>query len=81
MTEAHRPGATVIETPRLVLRELVPADLEVLAALYADADVMRFIGKSGALPRADAERYIDRQRTSYRERGFGEWGHRLAHDR
>lgn len=34
VTDAHRPGATVIETPRLVLRELVPADLEALAALY-----------------------------------------------
>jgi RimJ/RimL family protein N-acetyltransferase len=66
--------ATVaIETPRLLLRELEPDDLDAIADLYADEDVMRYIGKGGVLPREAAGRYLERQRTLYRERGFGEW--------
>lgn len=63
----------VIETPRLVLRELGPHDLDVLVALYADEDVMRYIGKGGTLPPDDAARYLERQRLLYRQRGYGEW--------
>jgi ribosomal-protein-alanine N-acetyltransferase len=33
---------SLLETERLVLRRLTPDDLDGLAALYADADVMRF---------------------------------------
>lgn len=66
-------AAVVIETSRLLLRELEPGDLDALAALYADEAVMRYIGQGGVLPREDAARYIDRQRAHYRERGFGEW--------
>ena len=32
----------VLETERLLLRELVPEDLDALAAIYADAEVRRF---------------------------------------
>ncbi len=63
----------VIETPRLVLRELEHNDLGTLAELYADEDVMRYIGTGGARPREAAARYLERQRALYRERGFGEW--------
>jgi [ribosomal protein S5]-alanine N-acetyltransferase len=63
----------ILETARLTLRELVPGDLDALAGLYADDEVMRFIGAGGALGRDEAERYIERQMTAYRERGHGEW--------
>jgi RimJ/RimL family protein N-acetyltransferase len=63
----------IIETPRLLLRELEPDDLDMLAALYDDEEVMRYIGTRGVRPRAAAARYLDRQRQPYRERGYGEW--------
>jgi ribosomal-protein-alanine N-acetyltransferase len=63
----------VIETPRLTLREPTTGDLDDLAAMYADPEVMGFIGTGGVLGRDDAARYIERQLGEYRERGFGEW--------
>jgi RimJ/RimL family protein N-acetyltransferase len=47
-----------IETPRLRLRPFREDDLDALAALYADADVMRFIGDGKTLDRAGAWRAI-----------------------
>src|SRR5438874_8241993 len=35
---------TVLETDRLLLRHFTPDDLDDLAAIYGDADVMRYIG-------------------------------------
>jgi [ribosomal protein S5]-alanine N-acetyltransferase len=64
---------TLLETPRLSLRELIDDDLDALAAMFADAEVMRFIGVGGVLGRDRAERTIERQQTAYRERGYGEW--------
>jgi RimJ/RimL family protein N-acetyltransferase len=66
-------GEVVIETRRLILRELEVDDLDVLVALYADEEVMRYIGRGGTLPAEAAARYLERQRDLYRERGFGEW--------
>lgn len=64
---------TVIETPRLRFRQLVEDDADTLAALFADPEVMRFIGIGGVLTRDRAQRSIERQQAEYRERGFGEW--------
>ena len=61
-----------IETPRLIIRELEPGDLDRLAAIYADPEVMRFIGKGGPLARERAERAIERERANHAERGYGE---------
>jgi ribosomal-protein-alanine N-acetyltransferase len=63
----------ILETARLTLRPLAPGDLDALAAMYADAEVMRYIGTGGPRGRDDAARYIDRQLRTYAERGFGEW--------
>jgi [ribosomal protein S5]-alanine N-acetyltransferase len=73
MDDGEPRAVIAIETPRLILRELTLADVDALAAMYADDEVMRFIGAGGVLGREDAERSIDRQLDSYRERGFGEW--------
>ncbi len=62
----------LIETPRLIVRELEPGDLDRVAAIYADPDVMRFIGRGGVLTREHAERAIERERAHSTERGFGE---------
>jgi [ribosomal protein S5]-alanine N-acetyltransferase len=73
MDEREPRVAIAIETPRLILRELTLADVDILTAMYADEEVMRFIGTGGVLGRDDAARSIERQLDSYRERGFGEW--------
>jgi [ribosomal protein S5]-alanine N-acetyltransferase len=69
----QRHMTTVIETPRLLLRELADDDLDALAAIFADPEVMRFIGTGGVRNRVVARLTIERQQTTYRERGFGEW--------
>jgi ribosomal-protein-alanine N-acetyltransferase len=47
-----------IETPRLRLRPFSESDLDALAALYANADVMRFIGDGKTLDHAATWRQI-----------------------
>jgi ribosomal-protein-alanine N-acetyltransferase len=63
----------ILDTARLTLRPLAPGDLDPLASMYADPEVMRYIGTGGPRGREEAARYIDRQRAAYSERGFGEW--------
>ena len=63
----------VLETARLILRELEPADEDALTAMFADPDVMRWIGTGGIRTRDDARRTIERERERYTERGWGEW--------
>ncbi|MEP6759006.1 MAG: GNAT family N-acetyltransferase [Actinomycetota bacterium] len=62
-----------IATDRLVLRELEPGDLGDLAAIFADEEVMRWIGGGGVLGRDIAEGMIEREGDHYAERGWGEW--------
>jgi RimJ/RimL family protein N-acetyltransferase len=66
-------GRRVIETPRLVLRELVPEDEDALAAIFADPEVMRWIGAGGVRTRRDAREAIGRQLEEYATHGYGEW--------
>jgi [ribosomal protein S5]-alanine N-acetyltransferase len=63
----------VIDTHRLVLRDLEPADTDAIAAIFADEEVMRFIGAGGVLDRDVVVRMIDRERRGYAERGWGQW--------
>jgi RimJ/RimL family protein N-acetyltransferase len=66
----------ILETERLRLRELVAADLDFMAEMLADADVMRFYPKR--LTRELSEEWIDRQIERYRTDGYGLW---LAEER
>ena len=63
----------LIETERLVLRDLEPGDEDTLAAMLADEEVMRWIGAGGAQVGDVARRVIERERGHYAERGWGEW--------
>lgn len=64
---------TIIETERLVLRELTEPDHAGLFELYQDPEVHRFIGG----PPAPFEEFMaaarERWPTYYREHGFGLW--------
>lgn len=61
-----------LTTERLVMRELVESDLDGIAALYADPEVMRWLG-GDLLDRAEAWRRIAFLIGHWRLRGFGQW--------
>jgi RimJ/RimL family protein N-acetyltransferase len=62
---------TVVETPRLRLREFTEADLDVLAAMVADAEQMRFYPRTRT--RDESEQWINRNLALYAGHGFGFW--------
>lgn len=67
---------TILETKRLRLREMTPADLDFVADMLGDTQVMRFYPKP--LSRPEAEAWIARQSARYVRDGYGLW---LAEER
>ncbi len=63
--------ATVLETTRLLLREMIPADLDFVATMLGDPDVARYYERR--FTRRDAEAWLDRQLERYRRDGHGLW--------
>lgn len=61
----------VAETPRLVLRRFTPADLDFLAALFADPEVMRF--SLGVRDREVSRLWLENVIASYADNGWGHW--------
>lgn len=62
---------TVIETPRLRLREITSDDLDFLSEMLGDADVMQYYPQP--LDRAGAQTWMERQLERYERDGFGFW--------
>lgn len=66
--------AVVLETERLVLRDVEDDDAPFLVHLLNSPGFLENIGDRGVRNVADAARFIeDRMRASYREHGFGMW--------
>lgn len=61
----------ILETARLLLREIEPFDLDFLAAMLGDPEVMRYYSKP--LDRAESAVWLDRQRERYARDGHGLW--------
>lgn len=63
----------VVETERLVLREITRVDLPILFRIFGDAESMRFYPRAKSLEETEAwfEKLAFR---SYAENGFGLWG-------
>ena len=61
----------ILETSRLSLRELTPDDLDFVAAMLADPEVMRYYPR--CCSREESEAWIQRQRARYARDGFGFW--------
>ena len=61
----------VLETERLALRELAVPDLDFVATMLGDAEVMRYFPKP--LSRAESRAWLDRQRRRYADHGHGLW--------
>ena len=62
-----------VVTARLLLRALEPSDLDAYAAMYADAEVMRFLEDGCPLDRAAAWRSMAVHLGHWRLRGYGQW--------
>jgi [ribosomal protein S5]-alanine N-acetyltransferase len=62
---------SLIVTPRFELRELEPGDLDFVAAMLIDPDVMRFA--PAPYTREEAAAWLERQQARYVERGYGLW--------
>jgi [ribosomal protein S5]-alanine N-acetyltransferase len=64
----------VLDTPRLILRELTPADAPFILELVNEPGWLRHIGDRGVRTLADAEAYIVKgPQVSYAKHGFGLW--------
>ena len=61
----------ILETPRLILREMTPDDFPALCAMLRDPEVM--YAYAHAFSEAEARQWLDRQLQRYREDGFGLW--------
>jgi ribosomal-protein-alanine N-acetyltransferase len=65
--------ADEIESARLRLRMFTPEDLDALAAIAADPEVMRYIGQGNPLTREEVESNLASIISAFRRRGFGRW--------
>ena len=74
----NEPVAIVAETPRLRLRLLRRDDLDVIAAMVADPEQMRYYPRPKT--REEASAWLDRNLELYASRGFGTWCLESAED-
>jgi RimJ/RimL family protein N-acetyltransferase len=61
----------VVDTPRLILREMSLGDLDFIAAMMADPEVMRYYPK--CYSRDEAHSWVERQMNRYTQHGHGLW--------
>jgi RimJ/RimL family protein N-acetyltransferase len=62
-----------VETARLLLRMFRPDDLDSLAALVADRDVMRYVGHGEPASREEADAALKSIILHWETHGFGRW--------
>jgi RimJ/RimL family protein N-acetyltransferase len=62
----------ILETPRLILRELVAEDVDDLARVLSDSETMRYY--PAPCDRGGVEQWIERNRSRYARDGHGLWG-------
>ena len=64
----------VIETPRLILREMVPQDAEAVHYIFSDAEVMQYYDMPAFTGIEEAEAMITRQRQRFEQKERFRWG-------
>lgn len=62
---------TELRTTRLLLRQWRDDDLDALASIYADPEVMRYIADGSVRTRVETAAHIERMRQQWDEHGFG----------
>lgn len=71
---SSHPAMPILETPRLILRELTPDDAPFMFELMNDPAWLEFIGDRGIRTVDDAREYIARgPMAMYRRYGYGSW--------
>jgi RimJ/RimL family protein N-acetyltransferase len=74
LTSETRPNEPhVVETARLRLRMFRPEDLDELAALFADPEVMRYVADGKPAGREETRKALDSIIQHWRRYGFGRW--------
>ena len=71
--ETRNENSRLIETERLRLRMFRASDLDDLAALFADPDVMRYVANGKPADRAEAEKALASIIAHWARHGFGRW--------
>ncbi len=71
--ETRANDSPVIETARLRLRMFRQQDLDDLAALFADPNVMRYVADGQPTGREEARKALDSIIEHWRRHGFGRW--------
>ena len=61
----------ILETERLVLREMAQTDFDALYEIFSDAETMQYY--PAPFDKAKVHNWIERNQTRYRENGFGLW--------
>ena len=61
----------IIETERLTLREMTQEELDSLREILQDEETM--VAYEGAFTEEETQKWLDWQRTLYREKGYGLW--------
>lgn len=63
----------VAETERLILREILPTDIDGMFELDADPEVHKYLGNNPVTDKSDIVGAIDFIRQQYSEHGIGRW--------
>ncbi len=66
---------TILQTPRLLLRELIPEDADALAQVLSDPETMRHY--PAPYDRSGVDQWIERNRQRYQDDGAGLWAMEL----
>ncbi|MFM9874310.1 MAG: GNAT family N-acetyltransferase [Fimbriimonadaceae bacterium] len=61
----------ILETQRTQIRQINESDFEEMMAVYADLELMRFVGDSSAITPEDARRWIIITQNNYAKKGYG----------
>lgn len=71
-TNTLQAGRLITETPRLILREMQPEDLDALCHILCDTDVMK-AAYERPFTREEAQGWLGRHLRRYEQLGFGLW--------
>src|SRR5262249_18381074 len=69
----HGQFMAEVETERLLLRMFRPEDLDDLATLFRDPEVMRYVGDGKPASREEAEKALESIIRHWSSHGFGRW--------
>ena len=67
-----RDDNVIAETPRLIIRKFLETDLDNLASLFGNPEVMKFMGDD-VFSREQSEEELVKYLRQYEERGWGLW--------